>query len=376
MTTSVQIPPNFDGIPTQLKQIPNWVCWRVEEGRKVPYQAANPTRRASSTNPSTWSTFEVARLAYESSTFDGVGIVLDGSGLVGVDLDHCVVDGIPSDAALKILDEIGCDYVESSPSGTGLRGFGFGVLYRAIKKNVDGVNVELYQKARYLTVTGSTYRHGSITELTGLTQFLNRISSPTEETEDTEEPESISSVSSVSSVGLEELPQVCFPRKVGQRHSCIFQIARYLKGRLPESKPRDHLKLLKAWHVKVLDVIGTKEWEISLAEFITAWDRVRYPANDEIINEALSRLPAAPQSMDSLGYGEKGKQLMQICLALQKCGSDGVLFLSCRKAAQLLEIHYSDANKIFNLLVSDGYLTVIQKGIGMKATRYRIDRSN
>src|SRR5687767_410712 len=56
--------PDLDGIPVELRERAQWVIWRQEErdGRwtKVPYQARHPARKASSTEASTWATFEEA----------------------------------------------------------------------------------------------------------------------------------------------------------------------------------------------------------------------------------------------------------------------------------------------------------------------------
>jgi len=87
---------NFDVFPSELRDVPRWVGARLEtrDGRttKVPYCASNPARKASSTDPSTWSDFATARQAIESVRLPLLGFVL-GDGFVGVDLDHCITDG-------------------------------------------------------------------------------------------------------------------------------------------------------------------------------------------------------------------------------------------------------------------------------------------
>jgi hypothetical protein len=77
-----------DRIPAEMREARRWFVWRYElrDGRrtKVPY---NPLagRRASSIDPSTWTTFEQASAA---RGFDGLGFAL-GGGFAGVDLDRC-----------------------------------------------------------------------------------------------------------------------------------------------------------------------------------------------------------------------------------------------------------------------------------------------
>lgn len=142
--------PNFSHIPAALRRVPRWVCHK----RKVPYDPAALCRKASVTDPSTWGTFDQAQTAYEEGNRDGVGLVLAGDGIVGVDLDHVVHDGVPDPAAMALLDRIGCEFIELSPSGTGLHGWGYGPNIGGRRGKLDGVSVELYSQGRYLTMTG------------------------------------------------------------------------------------------------------------------------------------------------------------------------------------------------------------------------------
>ena len=112
--------PRFFDIPDELKRLTRWV---VSKGKK-PFCAEAINLPASVNDPDTWSSFDAAQTAYEEGGWDGIGFVFNRDGIAGVDLDNCVVDGIPSVAALKILDEIGCQYVEFSQSGTGLHASG------------------------------------------------------------------------------------------------------------------------------------------------------------------------------------------------------------------------------------------------------------
>ena len=150
-----------DAIPDALELIPHWVVWRYEERpdrttgelkkTKVPYQIDG--RRASSTNPATWTTFERAYGAYRRQEFSGVGFVLTKDiGIVGVDLDHCrdLENGTIEPWAQAIVDRLS-SYTEVTPSRTGLRIFVHGQLPpRGRKKG----NVEMYDSGRFLTVTG------------------------------------------------------------------------------------------------------------------------------------------------------------------------------------------------------------------------------
>ena len=179
------IAPNFAGIPAELRRLSRWVTWRAEsEGgktkpRKTPYRADLPHTRASSTDPETWCSFEQAEAAYLDGDRTGVGLVLDGTGdLAGVDIDECrdAATGTVDPAALALLDIMAAAYVEVSPSGTGLRAFGYAPpLDTGCAGILDGLKLELYSKGRYLTLTGQTIKAGPLGPLRGFGGLAERI---------------------------------------------------------------------------------------------------------------------------------------------------------------------------------------------------------
>jgi primase-polymerase (primpol)-like protein len=112
-------------------------------------------RAASSTDRSTWCSYRQAR---DSRIGAGLGFVLDGDGVVCLDLDHCV-DGRGGVAAWarQVLDRLPATYIEVSASGTGLHVFGFGFVERGRHVRVDGGTVEVYGWGRYIAVTGDRF---------------------------------------------------------------------------------------------------------------------------------------------------------------------------------------------------------------------------
>jgi primase-polymerase (primpol)-like protein len=75
--------PDFSAMPAELRRIPRWVVWK---GTKVPYCPTAKNSKASVTEPDTWASFDQAQTAYEEGGYQGVGFVLSGDGIVGVDL--------------------------------------------------------------------------------------------------------------------------------------------------------------------------------------------------------------------------------------------------------------------------------------------------
>lgn len=149
----------YENIPAELKALPRWVCWKFEQrgGKmtKVPY---TPTgRRAKSNDPATWAAFDECRAAHERGCFDGIGFQLDGSGIVGVDIDHAKdAAGNWNTAATDITERL-ASYAEISPSGEGVHVFVKAVKPGSKSKNA-AAGVEMYDTKRFFTVTGNLYR--------------------------------------------------------------------------------------------------------------------------------------------------------------------------------------------------------------------------
>jgi len=146
------LPVLYENIPEELRSINRWVLWKyVKEGddwKKMPCQSNN--RPAKSNDPSTWTTFETVVDAHMFGDYDGIGLVIDGSGdFQGIDLDDCVDDGRLNDLAEQTLSRID-GYAEVSPSGTGVKIFTRSNLAVSGKRG----HVEVYKEGRYFTVTG------------------------------------------------------------------------------------------------------------------------------------------------------------------------------------------------------------------------------
>ena len=152
---------NGAAIPDELKALPRWAPWRAEfnakRGKfdKIPHRADTPEYRLSTANPDRWFTFKAAIGAYEreAPSFAGVGYVMTRPhGIVGVDLDDCVHDGVVADWAREVVDAL-ASYTEVSPSGKGLRIFARGEVSDWTNHTV-GVEVYGGAEPRFLTITG------------------------------------------------------------------------------------------------------------------------------------------------------------------------------------------------------------------------------
>jgi hypothetical protein len=152
---------NGAAIPDELKAQPRWAPWRAvfnaKRGKfdKIPHRADTPEYRLSTANPDRWFTFKAAVSAYEreAPSFAGVGYVMTRPhGIVGVDLDDCVHDGVVADWAREVVEAL-ASYTEVSPSGKGLRIFARGEVCDWTNHTV-GVEVYGGAEPRFLTITG------------------------------------------------------------------------------------------------------------------------------------------------------------------------------------------------------------------------------
>lgn len=167
----------LDNIPNELKAMPNWVGFRItpkpdDSGyNKMPVRIDSGTG-ASSTNANSWTTFENAAEALKSKRhgINAIGFAFEGSGVCGIDLDHCIDhNGKITDFAKDVLEKVQ-SYTEYSPSGTGLH-----ILAHCSKlfsgKGINRKEIEIYQGGRFFTVTGKHYGSAP-TELNDCTEAV------------------------------------------------------------------------------------------------------------------------------------------------------------------------------------------------------------
>ncbi len=366
----------------ELKARARWVCWKNVNGKKVPFSAAKPFKPANPLSPSNWSTHEVAMAAANHGGFDGVGFVLDGDGIVAIDLDDCVENGCIEPAAMDLMHELGCGLVEISPSGMGLHGFGYGPqLHAGVHGQYKGISVELYTAHRYITVTGQIVIGDGLRPLNGFDRVADAIrgnlTEATEATEATDSTEKTEPRGGRCSSPLDsdtiEIPSSCIPRQYGTRNNCIFRLACYLKSLYPAASADDLAPIFRRWHRLALAGIRTKNFEESWVDFKVAWKKSTYPYGASL-ESALADLPEAPPFLIRDNYGPRTQQLIRICLALQRFAGKTPFFLGCRKAGELLGVSHTSAANFLQMLVDDSILRLVTKGSGQLASRYEIHR--
>jgi hypothetical protein len=168
------LPPVVDGIPAEIRTAKRWAPWRAvwdEKKRKyakIPHRPERPEHGLSNKSAAGWGVFDRAIQAYYDNingppvydrngaqiVFGGVGYLMTGPhGLTGIDLDHCVKDGVLDEFAAQVVAQLD-SYTEISPSGTGLHVITSGDVPEDWSNHERGVEVYGGNVARFLTITG------------------------------------------------------------------------------------------------------------------------------------------------------------------------------------------------------------------------------
>ncbi|MCR8576475.1 bifunctional DNA primase/polymerase [Streptomyces sp. Isolate_219] len=147
--------PVLPELPAALTRRARWVR---RAASKFPLQVDGSA--AKSDDASTWTTYAEAAA---STAGAGLGFVLNGDGIVCVDVDHCIVDGVLSAEAEAFLASLPDTYIEVSPSGDGLHIWGRGMVLTSRKFRNSGMQGEIIGSRKYATVTGRRFRNTPLT---------------------------------------------------------------------------------------------------------------------------------------------------------------------------------------------------------------------
>lgn len=146
-------------IPSFLTSRPRWAMWEAvwsEPRQKYDKRPKHPQGYGISTlHTAKWCSYETALAALPNPAFAGIGYLMTAGddGLVGIDMDKCVQDGVIAPWAQEIVTQVG-SYTEISPSGNGIRIFTTGSIEFDWTNHQVGIEVYAGHTARFLTVTG------------------------------------------------------------------------------------------------------------------------------------------------------------------------------------------------------------------------------
>jgi hypothetical protein len=144
------------------------------------------------------------------------------------------------------------------------------------------------------------------------------------------------------------------PTGWGQRHSCLFVLARRLKA-LPQfttASAEELLPIVSEWYRLALPHIRTKDWRVTWADFADGWRRVRSPGEGAILtgirgwvashtDDALLRLELAAEALHARQDGQP-------------------FYLACRTAGDLIGTSRTTAAKLLKRLIAAGVLGIVK----------------
>ncbi len=180
---------SFDKIPHEMRQYNSWVLWRLEfdplkhnKPTKVPYKVDRTGDKANVIMPYSWGSYDIAVQApfsckepvhpdtsVEQSGFSGIGFVFSkGDPFAAIDFDNTDGDNERLEFQKQMFLELN-SYTERSPSGTG--------VHIIVKANLKAGGrrrhaVELYDEARFFTMTGDVFLDVPIREAQIEVDFL------------------------------------------------------------------------------------------------------------------------------------------------------------------------------------------------------------
>lgn len=185
---------SFNNIPAELKELRQWVVWRLEKRdaakpTKVPYAPRPGGMKASVSDSAkynivardTWGTFAEACAApltcsepvdpsapVEATGFSGIGFVFTKDDpYCGIDLDDTHGDEEAYARQVKVFREFD-SYAELSPSGAGLHIF----IKAKLECGRRRADIELYPHERFFTMTGNVFNNKPIEDRQDLAELL------------------------------------------------------------------------------------------------------------------------------------------------------------------------------------------------------------
>ncbi|QEL20468.1 bifunctional DNA primase/polymerase [Limnoglobus roseus] len=157
------------------------------------------------------------------------------------------------------------------------------------------------------------------------------------------------------------------PRRAGERHRRLFELARRLADVRPGVPAGHWAGVVRAWWRRAEPVVRTKDWAVTWADFRAAWGRVRTPA---------SRSPPAVALAAARGADVPPRDRLRLACRSLAGLTGGTFYLSARGAAAATGLGKTRAAELLAGLVAAGELIVRVPGrrsaSARLATRYAL----
>jgi hypothetical protein len=166
------------------------------------------------------------------------------------------------------------------------------------------------------------------------------------------------------------------PTGIDQRNALVFDFCRELKA-LPAyaDAPAQELKpIVRRWWESALPVITTKSFDVTWADFVHGWKRVRFPKGQATMPMMLAQARQTEYPSEAMEYdNESFRLLVSLCRVMQRACGAQPFFLSVRTAGNLLGVDPSTASRWLECLEADGIIRCVEKGsqLTRRASRFR-----
>ena len=374
---------NFMNFPKVLKPKPIWVTWNYEENpndpdhpKKPPYDPKTGIK-ASTNKPETWATFKEAVRIYKGGGADGIGVTLTKEmGITVIDLDNCrhKKTGKLTTYAQKIMKKFP-SYTEISPSGTGIHIFLYGTLPG---KGIKTKRVEVYDRSRYMTVTGKHVTGSTLTIrkwnkrlqtwYSFLTEPVKKVPTSTASTKASNERSDVEIVASLLQGGSKE------------------QFSRLYSGDFSNYPSQSEADLAFCSHVSGLtDSHDTIDRIFRISKLMRPkWDEVHgkatygsltiakvlknpHPPLGNSLNEKSTEYEIAKAVIKRIGRSNlyclsKQNWLWSKTKGVWRVVDDAAIKKIIHKTAHVKSVSYSRVNSVFGLITTEVYSTVSRFG--------------
>lgn len=168
-----------------------------------------------------------------------------------------------------------------------------------------------------------------------------------------------------------DFPRDTHPRDGATRNQCVFELARHLKTLRPEVEAQAWRPIVQEWHRKFSPVVSTQDFRVTWDAFVRGFGKIKELRGAKL-GEALARVrDDLPSGIQAIGYSDRGNHLARVCVAFQEHWGDQPFYLSARVAGGILDMHFTEANALLDVLVHDGVLAVIVPATSHRARRFR-----
>ncbi len=163
------------------------------------------------------------------------------------------------------------------------------------------------------------------------------------------------------------------PRAAGVRNKAVFSFARELQSISGRCNPDSLRPYVKRWHECAAPFTsGDHDFDDTWAEFRYAWPRVKYPKGTGPMNEMMKLADNAELPRCAARYtSDRLHRLVKLCVVLQEAAGGNPFFLTCRGAAEVLEVSPTRALSYLAMLCDDEIIDLVEKGRPGKGSQYR-----